>query len=182
MFLGTVKKHPVVRPLQMLKPSLELQTLASQPRLLQLLSVLKIKHHLHVLLRCRVYASFSFLTLTCFLLSSPQCNSDYTPVCGSNNQNYQNECFLRRDACKQQSEVLIMSEGTCPAGMYINIMAPTQVYTQARYTRNARTNTSDPADDNTKRKHSSEKNISSAFSTLANKTTNSKRTARMPET
>ncbi|KAJ4933527.1 hypothetical protein JOQ06_030353, partial [Pogonophryne albipinna] len=43
------------------------------------------------------------------------CNNDYAPVCGSNNQNYQNECFLRRDACKQQSEVLIMSEGACPA-------------------------------------------------------------------
>uniref|UniRef100_A0A3Q3KEU2 Transmembrane protein with EGF-like and two follistatin-like domains 2a n=1 Tax=Monopterus albus TaxID=43700 RepID=A0A3Q3KEU2_MONAL len=45
-----------------------------------------------------------------------KCNNDYAPVCGSNNQNYQNECFLRRDACKQQSEVLIMSEGACPAG------------------------------------------------------------------
>lgn len=56
-----------------------------------------------------------------FLLSSLQCNNDYTPVCGSNNQNYQNECFLRRDACKQQSEVLIMSEGACPAGTYICI-------------------------------------------------------------
>uniref|UniRef100_A0A3P8WKA8 Transmembrane protein with EGF-like and two follistatin-like domains 2a n=1 Tax=Cynoglossus semilaevis TaxID=244447 RepID=A0A3P8WKA8_CYNSE len=44
-----------------------------------------------------------------------KCNNDYTPVCGSNNQNYQNECFLRRDACKQQSEVLILSEGACPA-------------------------------------------------------------------
>ncbi|TKS67576.1 Tomoregulin-2 [Collichthys lucidus] len=44
-----------------------------------------------------------------------ECNNDYAPVCGSNNQNYQNECFLRRDACKQQSEVLIMSEGACPA-------------------------------------------------------------------
>uniref|UniRef100_A0A665VEU2 Transmembrane protein with EGF-like and two follistatin-like domains 2a n=1 Tax=Echeneis naucrates TaxID=173247 RepID=A0A665VEU2_ECHNA len=44
-----------------------------------------------------------------------KCNNDYAPVCGSNNQNYQNECFLRRDACKQQSEVLIMSEGDCPA-------------------------------------------------------------------
>ncbi|XP_044073198.1 tomoregulin-2a isoform X2 [Siniperca chuatsi] len=44
-----------------------------------------------------------------------KCNNDYAPVCGSNNQNYQNECFLRRDACKQQSEVLITSEGACPA-------------------------------------------------------------------
>uniref|UniRef100_A0A3Q3DTU6 Transmembrane protein with EGF-like and two follistatin-like domains 2a n=1 Tax=Hippocampus comes TaxID=109280 RepID=A0A3Q3DTU6_HIPCM len=43
-----------------------------------------------------------------------KCNNDYAPVCGSNNQNYQNECYLRRDACKQQSEVLILSEGACP--------------------------------------------------------------------
>ncbi|KAM6986198.1 tomoregulin-2-like isoform 2-T2 [Aplochiton taeniatus] len=43
-----------------------------------------------------------------------KCNNDYVPVCGSNNQNYQNECFLRRDACKQQSEVLVVSEGACP--------------------------------------------------------------------
>lgn len=63
--------------------------------------------------------------LTCFLLSSLQCNNDYVPVCGSNNKNYQNECFLRRDACKQQSEVLIVSEGDCPAGMYIYLMVPT---------------------------------------------------------
>uniref|UniRef100_A0A3Q1EKW8 Kazal-like domain-containing protein n=1 Tax=Acanthochromis polyacanthus TaxID=80966 RepID=A0A3Q1EKW8_9TELE len=51
-----------------------------------------------------------------------ECNNDYAPVCGSNNKNYQNECFLRRDACKQQSEVLIMSEGDCPAGMYAFLM------------------------------------------------------------
>lgn len=70
--------------------------------------------------------------LTCFLLSSLQCNNDYVPVCGSNNKNYQNECFLRRDACKQQSEVLIVSEGDCPAGMYIYLMVPTHKHTQQR--------------------------------------------------
>uniref|UniRef100_A0A1A8MLG3 Transmembrane protein with EGF-like and two follistatin-like domains 2 n=2 Tax=Nothobranchius TaxID=28779 RepID=A0A1A8MLG3_9TELE len=43
-----------------------------------------------------------------------KCNTNYVPVCGSNNKNYQNECFLRRDSCKQQSEVLIMAEGLCP--------------------------------------------------------------------
>ncbi|KAM3835918.1 tomoregulin-2a [Diretmus argenteus] len=52
-------------------------------------------------------------TVTC--ICDFKCNSDYVPVCGSNNQNYQNECFLRRDACKQQSEVLVVSEGNCPA-------------------------------------------------------------------
>lgn len=44
-----------------------------------------------------------------------KCNNDYVPVCGSNNQNYENECYLRRDACKQQSEILVVSEGSCPA-------------------------------------------------------------------
>uniref|UniRef100_A0A3P8VJ36 Kazal-like domain-containing protein n=1 Tax=Cynoglossus semilaevis TaxID=244447 RepID=A0A3P8VJ36_CYNSE len=58
-------------------------------------------------------SSFLNLILFCFFLFFLQCNNDYTPVCGSNNQNYQNECFLRRDACKQQSEVLILSEGAC---------------------------------------------------------------------
>uniref|UniRef100_H3CTZ8 Transmembrane protein with EGF-like and two follistatin-like domains 2a n=1 Tax=Tetraodon nigroviridis TaxID=99883 RepID=H3CTZ8_TETNG len=53
--------------------------------------------------------------VTCICEFEFKCNNDYAPVCGSNNQNYQNECFLRRDACKQQSEVLIMSEGACPA-------------------------------------------------------------------
>ncbi|KAJ3591677.1 hypothetical protein NHX12_006809, partial [Muraenolepis orangiensis] len=46
------------------------------------------------------------------------CNNDYVPVCGSNHHNYQNECFLRRDSCKQQSEVLVMSDGACPAGRW----------------------------------------------------------------
>lgn len=54
---------------------------------------------------------------------APQCNDVHAPVCGSNNQNYKNECFLRKDACKQQSEVLVVSEGECPAGMYIYIRA-----------------------------------------------------------
>ncbi|XP_076118983.1 tomoregulin-2-like [Alosa pseudoharengus] len=43
-----------------------------------------------------------------------KCNNDYAPVCGSNNENYENECYLRRDACKQQAEILVVSEGSCP--------------------------------------------------------------------
>ncbi|XP_076854486.1 tomoregulin-2a isoform X2 [Brachyhypopomus gauderio] len=43
-----------------------------------------------------------------------KCNNDYVPVCGSNNENYENECLLRRDACKQQSEIMVFSEGACP--------------------------------------------------------------------
>ncbi|XP_046902622.1 tomoregulin-2a isoform X1 [Hypomesus transpacificus] len=51
-------------------------------------------------------------SITC--ICNFKCNNEYVPVCGSNNQNYQNECFLRRDACKQQAEVLLQSEGSCP--------------------------------------------------------------------
>lgn len=69
-----------------------------------------------------------------FLLSSLQCNNDYAPVCGSNNKNYQNECFLRKDACKQQSEVRIMSEGACPAGTYIYIMVSIQYIHSHKHT------------------------------------------------
>ncbi|KAL4618063.1 tomoregulin-2 [Arapaima gigas] len=54
-------------------------------------------------------------TVTC--ICDFKCNNDYVPVCGSNNENYQNECFLRKDACKQQTEVLVVSEGSCPVGM-----------------------------------------------------------------
>ncbi|KAK3543348.1 hypothetical protein QTP70_018053 [Hemibagrus guttatus] len=43
-----------------------------------------------------------------------KCNNDYAPVCGSNNKFYNNECLLRRDACKQQSEILVVAEGPCP--------------------------------------------------------------------
>ncbi|KAI5628546.1 tomoregulin-2 [Silurus asotus] len=43
-----------------------------------------------------------------------KCNNDYAPVCGSNNKFYNNECLLRRDACKQQTEILAVSEGPCP--------------------------------------------------------------------
>uniref|UniRef100_A0A8D0HFI9 Kazal-like domain-containing protein n=1 Tax=Sphenodon punctatus TaxID=8508 RepID=A0A8D0HFI9_SPHPU len=46
------------------------------------------------------------------------CNSDYVPVCGSNGDTYQNECYLRQAACKQQSEILVMSEGSCATGKY----------------------------------------------------------------
>lgn len=43
-----------------------------------------------------------------------KCNNDFAPVCGSNHKVYNNECLLRRDACKQQTEILLVSEGSCP--------------------------------------------------------------------
>ncbi|RVE59076.1 hypothetical protein OJAV_G00200730 [Oryzias javanicus] len=42
-----------------------------------------------------------------------QCRKDYKPVCGSNKDTYQNECYLRRAACKKQTAISIVSEGPC---------------------------------------------------------------------
>lgn len=54
--------------------------------------------------------------------SLDQCNNDYAPVCGSNNKFYNNECLLRRDACKQQTEILVVSEGPCPIGKFFFVL------------------------------------------------------------
>eukprot|EP00064_Thunnus_orientalis_P022477 superscaffoldBa00007597_g22675 len=44
---------------------------------------------------------------------SSECPKKYVPVCGSNGDTYQNECFLRRAACKKQRAITILSEGPC---------------------------------------------------------------------
>ncbi|KAM5152096.1 tomoregulin-2 isoform 1-T2 [Mantella aurantiaca] len=44
-----------------------------------------------------------------------KCPHDYIPVCGSNGVTFRNECYLRGAACKQQSEILVVSEGSCVA-------------------------------------------------------------------
>uniref|UniRef100_A0A671T5L9 Tomoregulin-2-like n=1 Tax=Sinocyclocheilus anshuiensis TaxID=1608454 RepID=A0A671T5L9_9TELE len=51
-------------------------------------------------------------TVTC--ICDFKCSSDYAPVCGSNGESYENHCLLRKEACKLQTEVLVVSESACP--------------------------------------------------------------------
>ncbi|XP_063068023.1 tomoregulin-2-like [Engraulis encrasicolus] len=54
-------------------------------------------------------------TVTC--ICDFKCSGDYVPVCGSNGESYENECYLRREACKLQTEVRVVADGSCPVGM-----------------------------------------------------------------
>uniref|UniRef100_A0A8C4WZI8 Tomoregulin-1 n=1 Tax=Eptatretus burgeri TaxID=7764 RepID=A0A8C4WZI8_EPTBU len=45
-----------------------------------------------------------------------QCPYDYSLVCGSNGETFQNECFLRQAACKLQQNIRLATDGPCYAG------------------------------------------------------------------
>ncbi|XP_052399204.1 tomoregulin-1b [Carassius gibelio] len=42
-----------------------------------------------------------------------ECSKNYVPVCGSNGDTYQNECYLKQAACNQQRAIALASEGPC---------------------------------------------------------------------
>uniref|UniRef100_A0A8D0S9I8 Kazal-like domain-containing protein n=1 Tax=Sus scrofa TaxID=9823 RepID=A0A8D0S9I8_PIG len=65
-------------------------------------------------LSCSLIFTPSSENLFLFLL---QCHTNYIPVCGSNGDTYQNECFLRRAACKHQKEITVVARGPCYSGM-----------------------------------------------------------------
>ncbi|KAH7642712.1 agrin-like isoform x4 [Dermatophagoides farinae] len=41
------------------------------------------------------------------------CSNEYDPVCGSNHQNYANECEMRSYACSRQIDITVLHHGVC---------------------------------------------------------------------
>lgn len=50
----------------------------------------------------------------CFLVDCPEaCTADYSPVCGSNDKTYANECVMKAESCFTKKNITLKSKGEC---------------------------------------------------------------------
>nr|UST29448.1 agrin [Haliclona caerulea] len=55
------------------------------------------------------------------------CPKILRPVCGSDGVTYNNECLLKVEACKSNTEITVKSEGRCPVGCELMLCAPPKI-------------------------------------------------------
>ncbi|RWS21630.1 Agrin-like protein [Leptotrombidium deliense] len=54
----------------------------------------------------------------------PQCSDEYSPVCGSDNISYNNECSLRRASCEQKKTIHVLRQGLCSECSFAVVQMP----------------------------------------------------------
>ena len=73
--------------------------------------------------KCQKYATCHEAldgTPTCVCPQKDKCPTELKPVCGSDNKNYINDCFLRALTCARQGDTFKRRDGVC--GMFALIM------------------------------------------------------------